>query len=140
MESKKTALLIIDVQQGLFKKSVPIYKARELLQNLGILINKARLADVPVYYVQHSGKGGLERDSSGWQFHPQLPPVEPDHVIHKEHGNAFEETNLDDVLKAENVTSLVMAGLVTHGCVKATCLGGKAQGYEVTLVSDAHSN
>lgn len=135
-----TALLIIDVQQGLFHKPTPIYKAKELLQNITALVGKARRAGVPVYYIQHSGKGGLEKGSGGWELHPQLPPIDEDHIIHKEHGNAFEETILEDVLASENIGTLVMAGLVTHGCVKSTCLGAKELGYQVTLVKDAHSN
>jgi len=135
-----TALLIIDVQQGLFQKSTPIYKAKELLQNINTLVGKARRADVPVFYIQHSGKGGLEKGSGGWQLHPQLPPIAKDCIIHKEHGNAFEETILEDVLSQEGIGKLVMAGLVTHGCVKSTCLGALELGYEVTLVKDAHSN
>jgi nicotinamidase-related amidase len=34
----------------------------------------------------------------------------------------------------------VVTGLVTHGCVKATCMGAKDLGYEVILVKDGHSN
>lgn len=135
-----TALLIIDVQQGLFKKTTPIYKAKELLQNIATLVARARRAGVPVYYIQHAGKGELEKGSGGWELHPQLPPIEADHIIHKEHGNAFEETILENVLAAEKIGKLVMAGLVTHGCVKSTCLGAKELGYQVTLARDAHSN
>ena len=35
---------------------------------------------------------------------------------------------------------MVITGLVTHGCVKATCIGAKRQGYEVVLVKDGHSS
>jgi nicotinamidase-related amidase len=35
---------------------------------------------------------------------------------------------------------LVITGLVTHGCVKATCIGAKDLGYKVVLVRDGHSN
>ncbi len=34
----------------------------------------------------------------------------------------------------------MVTGLVTHGCVKATCQGALKRGYLVTLVSDGHSN
>lgn len=61
-------------------------------------------------------------------------------VIHKIHGNAFEGTNLRDELEKRNISVVVMVGLVTHGCVKATCLGAMGEGYKVVLVSDGHSN
>ena len=34
---------------------------------------------------------------------------------------------------------MVVTGLVTQGCVRATCLGAKKLGYKVILVSDGHS-
>jgi nicotinamidase-related amidase len=38
------------------------------------------------------------------------------------------------------VCELVVTGLVTHGCVKATSFGAIDAGYQVVLVSDGHSN
>ena len=35
---------------------------------------------------------------------------------------------------------MIVTGLVTHGCVKATCLGALALGYAVTLAADGHSS
>jgi hypothetical protein len=43
-------------------------------------------------------------------------------------------------LKARGVERLVITGMVTHGCVKNTCLGGLAAGYPVILVADGHSS
>lgn len=134
------ALLIIDVQQGLFTKSTPIYRSEELPRNINTLVERARQADVPIFYVQHSDQKSLVKGSPGWQLHPQLQPVETDCVIEKQHGNAFEATNLDATLKARHIDTLIVTGLVTHGCVRATCLGAKELGYRVVLVRDAHSN
>src|SRR5690606_18980988 len=78
--------------------------------------------------------------SDGWQLHPQMQPIAGEVIIHKRHSNSFEDTNLQDELSKRNVSSVVATGLVTHGCVKATCLGALAEGYNVVLVSDAHSN
>ncbi|MBN2007660.1 MAG: cysteine hydrolase [Anaerolineae bacterium] len=136
----ETALLVIDVQQGLFKKSAPIYKAEALLQNINALVDRAHAAGVPVFYVQHSDKRSLVEGSDDWQLHADLHPLDTDSVILKTHGNAFEETDLDEALEFRNVGRLVVAGLVTHGCVRATCLGARELGYTVTLVKDAHSN
>jgi nicotinamidase-related amidase len=38
------------------------------------------------------------------------------------------------------VQTVLVTGLVTHGCVRATCLGGAGRGYNVILVADAHSS
>ncbi len=63
-----------------------------------------------------------------------------DKSIHKIHGNAFEDTILDQELSSRNIDSLVVMGLVTHGCVRATCIGAKNLGYRVILVKDGHSS
>ena len=136
----KIALLVIDVQQGLFQKSHPIYKADEILNNINSLVERAHQAGVPVFYIQHSDQRDLAQGSEGWQLHPRLHPVEADGFIFKQKSNSFEDTNLDEVLKSKGIDSLVITGLVTHGCVKNGCIGAKQLGYKVTLVQDTHSS
>ncbi len=135
-----TALLIIDVQSELFQKSTPIYQAQELLANLQALVGYAHNNAIPVFYVQHSSKAFLIQGSPGWQLHALLKPEEGDKHIFKTHPSAFEETELKAELDALGIQKLVIAGLVTHGCVKATSLDALKKGYQVTLVSDAHSS
>ena len=136
----RQVLLVIDVQQGIFENKTPIHKADELLDNINLLVERAHLADVPIIYIQHSGKKSLVRGSKSWRFHPKIRPQRKDLIVHKTDGNAFTETVLDETLKGLNVTSLVVCGLVTHGCVRATCQGALKLGYHLTLVEDAHSN
>jgi nicotinamidase-related amidase len=50
---KKTALLIVDVQNGLINQTTSIYKSREILDNISSLEQKARLKDLPIVYIQH---------------------------------------------------------------------------------------
>ena len=61
-------------------------------------------------------------------------------AIHKRHGNAFQDTNLREELESRGIRRVVITGLVTHGCVRATCIGAKRQGYEAVLVKDGHSS
>ena len=137
---KDVALLIIDVQQGLFAKPIPIYKAGDLLKNIGTLVDRAHRAQVPVFYVQHSSGKILVEGSDEWQLHPQLHPLKKDRIIQKHHGSAFQDTTLGEELEAGRIKRLVIMGLVTHGCVQATCVDASKRGYQVTLVSDGHSN
>jgi nicotinamidase-related amidase len=136
----KTALLVIDVQQGLFQKSHPIYGADELLDRINSLVEQAHQAGVPVFYVQHCDQTGLVRGTDAWRLHPRLRPLETDSLLFKQKSNSFEETDLDEILKSKGIDHVVVTGLVTHGCVKNGCLGAKELGYKVTLVKDAHSN
>lgn len=53
---KDTALLLIDVQRGMFNKKIPAYKGREVLGNINALIEKAHVAGAPLFVVQHAGE------------------------------------------------------------------------------------
>ena len=136
----RTALLLIDVQRGLFERATPIYHPEEVLANINILVGRAHQAGVPVIYVQHANENTLVRDSNRWQLHPAIQPLEEERILHKRHPNAFEETPLDQELRERNVRQLVITGMLTHGCVRATCIGAHQLGYEVVLVEDGHSN
>lgn len=136
----KSALLIIDVQRELFAKTLPIYDEDRLLANIRLLADKAHASKVPVFWVQHSSEKTLVEGTDGWKLHPAFIPLKSDSFIRKRHGNAFEDTLLKEELDALHVRRVVVAGLVTHGCVQATCNGAHELGYDVVLVKDAHSN
>ena len=134
-----TALLVIDVQQGLFERSRPIYRADQMLENINKLIHEARKTGTPVIFIQHENEKTLMKDSPAWQLHPQIRPLEKEPIIHKRHGNAFKATDLHHELEERGVREVVITGLVSQGCVKATSLGAIEKGYKVILVSDGHS-
>jgi len=140
IHGQATALLVIDVQHGLFRKSTPIYRAEPLLNTIATLIDRAHAAGALVVYIQHASDKVLPFGSADWQLHPRLHPGEGDLVVHKQHGNAFEDTSLHAELAGRGVGRVVVTGLVTHGCIKATCLGGLELGYEVVLAEDGHSS
>lgn len=135
-----TALLVIDVQQGLFEKSIPIYQAGALLTNLNRLITTAHHTGTPVIFVQHNNDSWLAHGSPGWLLHPELIHTDQDLYLDKTHPSAFEDTNLAELLAMRSASRLVIAGLVTHGCVKATSQDALARGYAVTLAADGHSS
>lgn len=134
------ALLVIDIQKGLFNKSTPIYQASQLLENINNLLDYARANDILVCLVQHSTKNMLVEGSDEWQFHPALHQAENDLIIQKHHGSALEDTSLGDELQKRGIQTLIITGLVTHGCVRATCLDAHEKGYQVILAADGHSN
>ncbi len=136
----RAALLVIDVQKELFDKATPIYQADELIENINALVARAHKGGIPVIYVQHSSKNILIEGSDGWKLHPGLKPRREDLIVHKHHGDAFEDTCLSQELESRHITQLVITGLVTHGCVRATCLVAHKLGYRVVLVKDGHSS
>ena len=135
-----TALLVIDVQRGLFHRSTPVRHGDQLVATINELADRAHAADVLVVYVQHSSDKVLPFGTEAWQLDQRLHPGPEDLVLHKEHGDAFRGTALADELTVRGVGRLVITGLVTQGCVRATCLGALERGFEVLLVSDGHSS
>ena len=140
LNAKRAALLVIDVQRALFSLPTPIYKADYLIHNINSLIEMWQHTGGLIVYIQHSNKKMVIKNSIGWQFHPDLSVKETDIVIHKVHGNAFEGTNLYEVLNSSGIENIVITGLVTQGCVRATSIGGNELGFRVILVEDGHSN
>ncbi len=136
----KTALLVIDVQRALFTRPNPIYKANQLIEAINLIVDRSHLFGVKVIYVQHANQSFLKEGTEGWQFHPGLTRGEGDSQIQKKQGNAFLDTPLQSELEVRGIQNLLITGLVTQGCIKATCLGGLELGYRVFLVEDGHSN
>jgi len=139
--SNDTALLVIDVQNGMFAEDDPVYQGAELLATIGDLLAKARAADAAVIYVQHNGGPGhpLEPGSAGWPIHPAIAPAAGEPVITKSTPDSFHETRLQAELEARGVVKLVVAGIQTEICVDTTCRRAASLGYQTTLVRDAHS-
>jgi nicotinamidase-related amidase len=137
---ENVALIVIDVQKGLFHRAHPIYKADELLENINNLVNRSHESGVPVYYIQHANDSSLVEGSEAWELHPEIQPEDADVIIHKRYGSAFQGTPLGEELTEKSVGKIVVTGLVTHGCVRATSLDALRLGYKVVLVEDGHSN
>ncbi|MHA2246159.1 MAG: isochorismatase family protein [Candidatus Hodarchaeales archaeon] len=139
MKWENTALIVIDVQIGLFQRKTPIYNEQRLLENINSLESYTRSINIPVIYIQHANESTLAEGSDEWQLHPQLQKENSDLLIHKRHPNTFKETNFKEELEARNIKQLAIVGTLTDNCVSATCIGGKELGYKVILVTDAHS-
>jgi nicotinamidase-related amidase len=134
----KTALVIIDVQLGLFDEAYG--EDREILERIQALIARAHAAGSPVVYVQHNGRAGhpLESGAPGFPIHPSIAPTEGDLVVQKAVSDSFYETTLQRELEARGVTHLVIVGAQTEFCVDTTCRRAASLGYRVTLVADGH--
>lgn len=137
---KGKALLVVDVQAGLFNKVMKVYESDRLFTNINNLIKYFHQSDDPVIFLRHTNQKMLSKGSSDWQVHPQLISVDKDIYIDKYKSNVFEEDSLIALLREMKISDIVIVGLVSHGCVKAATLGGVAQGLNVTFISDAHSN
>jgi nicotinamidase-related amidase len=130
-----TALIIIDVQNGVVKDA---YDRDAIVGNMAGAVDKARVAKVPVIWVQHINEG-LVKDSEAWRIVPELVPKPGEPIVEKFYGDAFEETVLEALLADLRVGRLVIAGAQTDACIRSTLHGAFTRGYDVTLVGDAHT-
>jgi len=136
--SSDTALVIIDVQMGMFDEDEPVHNGEQLLQTLSGLIDKARQTDVPVVYVQHNDSQFVEGGPS-WPIHQSIAPQAGEVVVQKRTPDSFHETILQDELEKMGVKKLVIGGIQTEYCVDTTSRRAYTLGYDVTLVENGHS-
>lgn len=130
-----TALLVVDVQQEVVAAA---HQRDAVIANIATLVDRARAAGAPVVWVQHHDEG-LPRDSAGWQYVSELGQDDSEPVVHKTYGDAFEDTDLEEVLAARGIGWLVVAGAETDACIRSTLHGAVTRGYDTTLVGDAHT-
>lgn len=132
----KSALVVVDAQLGVLAH---IWESQRVIGNLEQLVAKARAAGVPVIWVQHADDDELKYGSEPWKLAPNFVPAAAEWVIHKKYNSSFANTELDQRLKALAVTRIVLAGASTNWCVRSTAYAAVDRGYDLALVSDAHS-
>lgn len=79
----------------------------------------------------------LTPDSAWVQVDQRLAVGPADVLIEKQWASAFHKTDLDQRLRAQGVDSLVVTGLTTSGCVRATAVDGLQYDYRVVLAREA---
>jgi nicotinamidase-related amidase len=130
-----TALLVVDVQRGAVDGG---HERDAVVANVGSLVERARQEDVPVVWVQHNDDM-LARGSDAWRIVPELAPQDAEPLVEKSYPDSFEDTSLEEVLSGLAVGRLVVVGAQTDECIRSTLHGALVRGYDVTLVSDAHT-
>ena len=131
----KSALLVIDVQRDVVANA---YRRDEVIANIAGLVDRARKEGVSVIWVQHSDDE-LVKGSEGWAYVDELRMADDEPVVHKQFGDSFEGTNLDELLQELAIEQLIVCGAQTDACIRSTLHGAIARGYNATLVSDAHT-
>lgn len=131
-----TALLVVDIQNGVVAGAP---RRDEVVDNVRQLVDRARAADTPVVWVQHADDEQLTEGSEAWAYVPELHLGALEPVVHKRYGDSFEGTDLEQQLAALGVGHLVVAGAQSDACIRSTIHGAFTRGYDVTLVTDAHT-
>ncbi len=135
----QTALVVIDMQTLLFDPE-PV-EAEEVVARVNALAARARLAGVPVVWVQHeTATGDLVADTPGWQLHPGLVTASSDLFLRKTMSDAFLRTNLHELLAERDVRHVTVCGYSSEFCIDSSVRGAASRGYAVTLAADAHTS
>jgi nicotinamidase-related amidase len=102
------------------------------------LVEKARQAETPVVWVQHSDEN-LAIGSEAWAIVTELTPNDDEARVEKIYPDSFDDTHLEEVLSDLGVGRLIVVGAQTDTCIRATLHGAFVRGYDATLVGDAHT-
>jgi nicotinamidase-related amidase len=132
-----TALLLIDVQKNMLLPPEPVPDAAAVGPAIRGVLDRARERGAIVVHIRNTGGSGDpdEPGTPGWELVHEVRGGES--VVDKDHQDAFQETGLADVIPAN--APLVLVGMQSEYCVRATALAALGRKHPVTLVHGAHS-
>ncbi|UFR00046.1 cysteine hydrolase [Streptomyces sp. Go40/10] len=147
------ALLVMDVQRDIVDLADD---GSGYLPRLRTAIDGARAADIPVIYVTIALRPGFPEvgtrnraltaiaraglyveGAPGTEIHPAVAPRPGDVVITKRRASAFLGTDLDVVLRARGIDSLVLTGIATSAVVLHTLCHANDLDFDLTVLADA---
>lgn len=151
---EKPALILVDFVQAYFEESSALYAgADDALSSALRIRGAARAAGIPVFYTnvvyeEGGGDGGvfyrkvpaLEVFVAGnplGNWPEGLQPAKDEVVISKQYPSAFFGTSLADELTKRGIDTLIITGLTTSGCIRATCVDTMSHGFVPIVVADA---
>lgn len=136
-----SALLVVDLQCGLFETKPPPFDAAAVIRNIDGLARRCRASAVHVVYIQNDGspEENLVPMTAGWRLLPELQVLPQDLVIRKTTCDAFYQTSLESELRARAVQNLVITGYATDFCIDSTVRNAVSRGFNVLVPADAHT-
>jgi nicotinamidase/pyrazinamidase len=147
-ETKKQALLVIDIQEGITGKSSTseffVLKSEELISVVNRIIDSSARNDIPVIYVKNEISNplinilnsSLAKGSPGAELDSRLK-VLSSYIVNKDKSDAFSNPQLDSILINNDINRLVFVGLDLAECVNSTILAADNRKYDICLIRDA---
>jgi nicotinamidase-related amidase len=145
------ALVVIDMVYDFVNPTGAVFyeSNRKVLKNINKLIPKARENNFLIIFVQHShrkgkydkkalvGRVNCIEGTGGDELDPSLPiDMEKDYIIKKRRYSAFEYTDLDLILRENNIRKIAICGTKTNNCVRSTVEDAYHLDYETFVISD----
>ena len=150
---RKPALIVVDMIKGFTDPACPLgCDCPEVVAAHIRLLREFHSSGLPVFFttvVYHDDEQArvfreriealnvLTPDSEWVQLDDRLDVKPGDEVIEKQWASAFHRTDLDQRLRDKGVDSLVVTGLTTSGCVRATAVDGLQYDYRVVVPREA---
>ena len=130
-ENARSALVIIDVQHFYFPGgAASLVEPERASKNASRILDSFRSNGDLVVHVRHKASEGAE-------IHEHVAPTEGERVFTKTEVSCFNGTDLLAYLREQEVSNLVICGMMTHMCVEAAVRAAHDLGFEVTVIGDA---
>jgi nicotinamidase-related amidase len=149
------AVLVVDLQTGFTDPDNPLGgDLMTVVERTNTLVDTAHEGNVPVVFTRIVTKHDDARDLGVWgekvpslatlqagsewvDIDPRLHVGEDDHVLDKRQASAYHETELDSMLTALDVDTVVITGCTTSGCIRATAVDACSHGYYTVIPESA---
>ena len=146
----KTALLVVDMVKDFTDPEGLVFypQNREVLPKIKAVVDFFHETSRPVIFIRHSyRKGKYDKNletmrpnciegTGGDEIDPMLTVLESDYQIKKRRYSAFFGTDLDLVLRENNVKTVVIVGTKTNCCIRATATDAYYNDYNTIVLSD----
>jgi nicotinamidase-related amidase len=151
LDPKKTALMLIDLQNGIVSRDTKPYAASVVMERSRTLAEAFRAKGAPVVYVRVLISEVLSLPSDEAMNLPKEIPASAseiaesagmqsgDLLITKRHWGAFAQTDLEQELRSRGIETIVLAGIATNLGVESTLRQGTGLGFSFITVEDACS-
>jgi nicotinamidase-related amidase len=136
----RRVLLLLEIQIAMLAPPPKgVHSSAAIRTNVSRILAQARSARPPpiIIHVRNTGEKGEadEPNTPGWQL--VFPPLPHEHIIDKLKNNAFASTKLGDLISPD--AEIVVVGMQTDYCIRATCSAALGRGNEVLLIKGAHA-
>ena len=154
---EKTAIIVVDMQNDFVREGAPleIPHARAMVPRLNRLLDVCRTHQIPVIYIHHVIRGGnvdagrladhheairnnkaIIAGTPNVEIYNELKPQPGDLVVAKPRYSAFYGTDLEAILRSQNIDTLIISGTVTNVCCDSTARDAFSRDYKVIFLSD----